>query len=210
MNNITRNLIFERFAKQNPHPKVELDYTNAFELLVAVVLSAQSTDVGVNKATKVLFKIANTPEQFVNLGEEGLIPYIRTIGLYRTKAHNLIKASQKIMENFHNEVPNTLEDLTTLPGVGRKSANVILNAWFHQSTVPVDTHVFRVCNRTGIAHGKTPLIIEQELLITVDKKYLRNVSNWLVLHGRYVCIARKPRCSECIIRDLCEYEYKTL
>lgn len=209
MNNHIRNLIFERFAQQNPDPKVELDYNSAFELLVAVVLSAQSTDVGVNKATAILFKVANTPEQFVKLGEEGLMPYIRTIGLYRNKAHNIIGAAKKIIEDFNGEVPNTREALMSLPGVGRKSANVILNTWFHQPCVPVDTHVFRVSNRTKVAQGETPLIVEEKLLKYVDKKYLPHVSNWLVLHGRYICIARKPKCPQCIIKDLCEYSYKT-
>lgn len=210
MNKSKRYKIFERFREQNPHPVVELDHNSPFELLVAVMLSAQATDVGVNKATKKLFAIANTPEEFLKLNEEGLKPYIKSIGLYKTKAHNLIKTCEKLLKDFNGEVPNTREQLVTLPGIGRKSANVILNSCFNKPTIAVDTHVFRVSQRIGLATGKTPLEIELQLLKTIDKKFIPNVSNWLVLHGRYICIARKPRCSECIIQDLCEYKFKTL
>lgn len=209
MNKSKRRKIFEIFRAKNPNPQVELDHNSPFELLVAVMLSAQSTDVGVNKATKKLFAIANTPEKFLQLGEQGLQPYIQTIGLYRTKAHNLIKTCEKLLKDFNGLVPNNREQLVTLPGIGRKSANVILNSCFHQPTIAVDTHVFRVSQRIGLAKGKTPLEIELQLLKTIDKEFIPHVSNWLVLHGRYTCVARKPRCSECIIQELCEYKFKT-
>ncbi len=200
--------LFKRFQKKNPHPRTELNYSTPFELLIAVILSAQSTDVGVNKATAILFPIANTPEAFVALGLEGLKKYIKTIGLYNSKAKHIIQTCEILIEQHHSQVPNTREALEALPGVGRKTANVILNSAFGEPTIAVDTHIFRVANRTGLAPGKTPLEVEKNLLKNVPKEFLHDAHHWLVLHGRYVCLARKPKCPECLIRDLCEFEGK--
>ena len=199
---------FRRFAAANPEPKTELKHTTPFELLVAVVLSAQATDKGVNKATEKLFRVANTPEAIVALGEEGLKRYISSIGLYNTKARNIVRLSRMLLQRFGGEIPRTRKELMQLPGVGRKSANVILNALFGEPVIAVDTHIFRVANRTGMAPGKTPQIVEKRLMQRVPKKYLRHAHHWLVLHGRYVCTARAPRCKECLIRDLCQWTDK--
>lgn len=193
----------------NPHPKTELEYSSHFELLAAVLLSAQATDVGVNKATRKLFAVANTPQAMLDLGLEGLEGYIQTIGLYRSKAKHLLQTCQILLERFDGQVPNTREALETLPGVGRKTANVVLNVAFGQPTMAVDTHIFRVSNRTGIAPGKTVLEVEKKLIKFVPKDYLLDAHHWLILHGRYVCQARKPRCGSCRIEDLCEYKHKT-
>lgn len=209
MNKQKRREIFERLRAANPNPTTELVYQTPFELLIAVILSAQATDVGVNKATAKLFPVANTPEAILNLGEARLKRFIQTIGLFNTKAANIIKTCQKLIEQHQGEVPNHREALESLPGVGRKTANVVLNTAFDQPTIPVDTHVFRVANRTGLSKGKTPLAVELELLKKVDKAFLPQVHHWMVLHGRYVCQARQPKCSQCVIRDLCEYPHKT-
>ncbi len=205
MNQTICNKIFARFLKQNPHPSTELQFATPFELLIAVMLSAQATDVSVNKATSHLFKIANTPEAIVKLGEDELKKYIKTIGLYNTKATHIIKTCQLILEHYEGQVPRSRQALETLPGVGRKTANVILNTAFGESTIAVDTHIFRVANRIGIGRGKTPLAVELALLKAIAPKYLKNAHHWLILHGRYVCTARKPHCATCTIRDLCEY-----
>ena len=209
MNKQKRRAIFERFREQNPHPTTELEYHSTFELLIAVILSAQATDISVNKATTKLFPIANTPHAILALGEEKLKEYIKTIGLFNSKAANIIKACQILVEKYHSEIPASREELETLPGVGRKTANVVLNTAFGQATMAVDTHIFRVANRTGLAVGKTPLAVEQGLLKHVEKEFLQDAHHWLILHGRYVCVARKPHCTECIIQDLCEYMHKT-
>lgn len=201
--------IFDRFKKQNPNPTTELVYSSPFELLIAVILSAQSTDVGVNKATKKLFPVFNTPEAIYALGEAGLKEYIKTIGLYNAKAANIIKTCKLLIDKYNSEVPAERTALESLPGVGRKTANVILNTAFGQEAMAVDTHIFRVSNRTGIAPGKTPLAVEQKLLQVVPAEFRKDAHHWLILHGRYVCVARKPKCPECVIRDLCEYEDKT-
>jgi endonuclease-3 len=195
--------IFGRFAAANPEPKGELEYLNPFTLLVAVVLSAQATDAGVNKATRGLFKIASTPERMVALGEAGLQEHIRTIGLYRNKARNVIALSQRLIAEHGGEVPRDRAALEALPGVGRKTANVVLNTAFGEPTLAVDTHVFRVAHRLGLAKGRTPLDVEQGLLRIIPEKYMRHAHHWLILHGRYVCQARKPRCDACIVSDLC-------
>lgn len=200
--------IFKRFQKNDPHPATELEYSSHFELLVAVMLSAQATDKSVNKATRELFPVVNTPEQILQLGEEGLKSYIKSIGLYRTKAKNIIKTCQMIIEHYNGEVPDNRDALESLPGVGRKTANVILNAAFGQMTIAVDTHIFRVAQRIDLAQGKTPQAIEQQLLKKIPKQFLHDAHHWLVLHGRYICVARKPHCSLCLINDLCEYEFK--
>lgn len=210
MNQKKRTAIFQRFHAHNPHPITELIFSSPFELLIAVILSAQATDKSVNRATQILFDKANTPKKIAGLGLTGLKRYIKTIGLYNTKAKNIIKTSKILLEQYHGEVPDNREALESLPGVGRKTANVILNTAFHQPTIAVDTHIFRVCNRTGIAPGKTPLAVEEALLKVVPKRYLKNAHHWLVLHGRYTCLARKPKCPECIIIDLCEYSHKTV
>jgi endonuclease-3 len=210
MNARARTLIFERFQAQNPNPTTELNYSSHFELLIAVMLSAQATDVSVNKATKGLFKRANTPEKILALGEEGLKEHIKTIGLYNSKAKNIINTCKILIEQHHSMVPSTRENLEQLPGVGRKTANVVLNTAFDQHTMAVDTHIFRLSNRTGLAHGKTPLAVEKGLLKNVPKKYQKDAHHWLILHGRYTCKARKPLCSSCIIHDLCEYPDKTI
>lgn len=203
-----RKAIFARFAENNPSPTTELHYKNPFELLIAVILSAQATDVSVNKATIKLFKVANTPKKMVALGEDGLKKYIKTIGLYNAKAKNIIHACQILIEKHHSHVPHTREDLEALPGVGRKTANVILNTAFGESTIAVDTHIFRVANRIKLANGATPLAVEKKLIEVVPKQYQKDAHHWLILHGRYTCTARKPKCGQCIIEDLCEYEDK--
>jgi endonuclease III len=200
---------FEKLAAVNPAPATELAYVDPYTLLVAVILSAQATDVGVNKATKQLFKVADTPEKMLALGEDGLREYIKTIGLFNNKAKSIIAMSRALLEQHGGKVPADREALEKLPGVGRKTANVVLNSAFGQPTIAVDTHVFRVANRTGLAPGKTPLDVERALEAVVPKKYARYAHHWLILHGRYVCVARKPRCPECVVRDLCEYPAKT-
>jgi endonuclease-3 len=200
---------FERLKSANPSPRTELDYTNPFTLLVAVVLSAQATDKGVNRATATLFKIADTPHKLLALGEEGLLSHIRSIGLYRTKAKYLINLSKKLIADHGGHVPNNHDALEALPGVGRKTANVVLNVAFGEPTIAVDTHIFRVANRTGLAPGDTPLDVEQRLETIVPEKYRLHAHHWLILHGRYVCVARKPKCPACVVRDLCRYKPKT-
>jgi endonuclease III len=201
--------IFRRFDKLDPHPKTELRYADPFTLLVAVVLSAQATDSSVNKATPDLFKLADTPEKLIKLGEAKLTEKIKTIGLYRGKARNLIALSEKLVAEFDGKVPDNREALVTLPGVGRKTANVVLNVAFGQPTIAVDTHIFRVANRTGLAPGKTPLDVELALDRVVPERYKHNCHHWLILHGRYVCKARKPECWRCLINDICLFEPKT-
>ena len=200
---------FARLAARMPQPRTELAFINPFTLLVAVVLSAQATDKSVNKATEPLFRIADTPEKMVKLGEKKLIAYIRTIGLFRTKAKNVIALSRALIERHGGKVPDTREELQALPGVGRKSANVVLNVAFNQPTIAVDTHIFRVANRTGLAPGKSPLEVEMALEKVVPEKYRLNAHHWLILHGRYTCTARKPLCPVCVVRDLCRYPDKT-
>lgn len=210
MNKKTCNEIFKRFQLQNPTPKTELVYNNTFELLISVILSAHTTDVSVNKATAKLFPIANTPQKILDLGEAELKNYIKSIGLYNAKASNIFKTCDILIKKHDGEVPNDRESLEALPGVGRKTANVVLNTAFGQTTIAVDTHIFRVANRTGLAKGKTPLAVELQLQQAISQKYLRDAHHWLVLHGRYVCLARKPHCYECIISDLCEFSPKTI
>lgn len=209
MNPRKRQAIFERFRAANPEPTTELVYRTPFELLVAVVLSAQATDKSVNAATARLFPVAGTPEKIVELGEGKLIEYIRTIGLFRNKAKNVVALSRLLIEKFGGEIPRDREQLESLPGVGRKTANVVLNTAFGQLTMAVDTHIFRVANRTGIAPGKDVLAVELKLLKTTPPEFLKDAHHWLILHGRYVCVARKPKCPECLIRDLCEFRGKT-
>ncbi len=209
MNPQKRREIFERFRRWNPKPTTELEYRTPFELLVAVILSAQATDKSVNLATRKLFARANTPQALLELGVDGLIPYIRSIGLYPTKAKNIIATCRILVEQYGGQVPATREALEKLPGVGRKTANVVLNTVFGQPTIAVDTHIFRVANRTGLAPGKTPLEVERKLLKFVPDEFKHDAHHWLILHGRYVCTARKPKCPECLIRDLCEYRHKT-
>jgi endonuclease-3 len=204
-----RRTIFERLRAANPHPSTELRYATPFELLVAVILSAQATDKSVNLATAKLFPVANTPKAILALGQEGLEPYIRTIGLYRTKAKNLLAACRLLLEQHGGEVPRDREALQQLPGVGRKTANVVLNTAFGEPTIAVDTHIFRVSNRTGLAPGKTPVDVELTLDRVVPERYKHNCHHWLILHGRYVCKARKPECWRCLINDICLYEPKT-
>jgi endonuclease-3 len=201
--------IFARFKAANPSPKTELEYSTPFELLVAVILSAQATDKSVNVATRVLFKHARTPEAILQLGVEGLSKYIRTIGLFNTKAKNVIAMCRILIEQHGGEVPRTREALEALPGVGRKTANVILNTAFGEPTMAVDTHIFRVANRIGLAPGKDVRAVEEHLLEVVPKEYLQDAHHWLILHGRYTCVARKPKCPDCLIKDLCEYTQKT-
>lgn len=208
MNKDKRTEIFTRWRDNNPNPTTELEYANPFELLVAVTLSAQATDVGVNKATAKLFPVANTPESIYALGEEGLKEYIKTIGLYNAKAANIIKACKILIDKHNSQVPEDRESLEALPGVGRKTANVVLNTAFGQPTMAVDTHIFRVSNRTKIAPGKNVLEVEKRLLRVIPKEFLIDAHHWLILHGRYTCIARKPRCGSCLIEDLCEYKQK--
>ena len=200
--------LFKRFQAQNPNPTTELKFTSNFELLISVMLSAQATDISVNKATTVLYPFANTPRAILDLGVEGLKHYIKSIGLYNTKAENIIKTCKILLEQHQGEVPHTRIELEKLPGVGRKTANVILNTAFGEPTMAVDTHIFRVGNRTGLAPGKTPLEVELKLLKAVPKEYLLDAHHWLILHGRYTCLARKPKCPECIIRDLCAFKEK--
>ncbi len=200
---------FSRLHKENPDPKSELDYTNAYTLLVAVALSAQSTDVGVNKATCNLFVIADTPQKMIALGIDGLIDHIKTIGLYNNKAKNIMAAAEMLIKDHDGEVPNTREELIKLPGVGRKTANVLLNVFFKQPTMAVDTHVFRVSNRTRLAPGKNPDAVEKALLQVVPEEFGLHAHHWLILHGRYTCKARKPNCSNCLVSDLCKFEEKT-
>ncbi|WP_172145147.1 MULTISPECIES: endonuclease III [Pseudomonas] len=209
MNAAKRREIFRRLQEDNPEPKTELAYGSPFELLIAVILSAQATDVGVNKATAKLFAVANTPEAIHALGVEGLSAYIKTIGLYNGKARNIIETCRILVEKHGSQVPQSREELEALPGVGRKTANVVLNTAFRQLTMAVDTHIFRVSNRTGIAPGKNVLEVEKKLLKFVPKEFLLDSHHWLILHGRYVCQARKPRCGSCRIEDLCEYKHKT-
>lgn len=209
MDRKTRDLIFKRLQTDNPHPTTELQFNTTFELLIAVLLSAQATDVSVNKATAKLFAVANTPETILALGEEQLKSYIKTIGLFNAKARHIIQTCEKLIKHYHSQVPHTLKELTSLPGVGRKTANVILNTAFHHPTIAVDTHVFRVARRIGLTQGNTPLQVEEELINTISEPYLRDAHHWLILHGRYVCTARKPHCGTCCIRDLCEYPDKT-
>ena len=205
-----RRQIFERLRAANPDPTTELNFNSHFELLISVILSAQATDVSVNQATAKLYPVANTPEAILALGEEGLKRHIRTIGLFNTKAKNVIAACRMLVEKHGSQVPGTREELQALPGVGRKTANVILNTAFRQVAMAVDTHIFRVSNRTGIAPGRNVLEVEQELLRLVPEEFLLDAHHWLILHGRYVCVARKPRCGDCPIADLCEFEDKAL
>ncbi|MFK8011367.1 MAG: endonuclease III [Marinicellaceae bacterium] len=209
MNKQKRIEIFERWKKINPHPTTELEYSSAFELLISVILSAQATDVGVNKATARLYKVANTPEKIYALGLETLKDYVKTIGLYNSKAKNIIKTCKMLIDLHGSRVPDDRESLEALPGVGRKTANVVLNTFFDQPTMAVDTHIFRVSKRTKIAHGKDVLQIEKSLLRLIPEPYLMDAHHWLILHGRYICKARKPNCQECIINDLCEFKNKT-
>jgi endonuclease-3 len=209
MNPAKRHAIFERFKAANPRPTTELEYASPFELLVSVVLSAQATDRSVNLATVRLFRHANTPRAMCELGQAGLEEYIKSIGLYRTKAKNILATCRLLLEKHGGEVPRTREALEALPGVGRKSANVILNTAFGEPTIAVDTHIFRVANRTGIAPGKNVLEVEQKLLKFVPDEFKHDAHHWLILHGRYICVARKPKCPACLIRDLCEYRAKT-
>jgi len=209
MNPKKRHEIFTRLRQNNPHPTTELHYGNTFQLLISVMLSAQSTDVGVNKATTSLYKKIKTPAAMLALGEEGLKKYIKTIGLFNTKAKNIIKTCEILDARYHGKVPDQREALESLPGVGRKTANVVLNTAFGQPTIAVDTHIFRVCNRTGLAPGKNVVEVEKKLLKFVPEEFLHDAHHWLILLGRYTCLARKPRCGSCIIEDLCEYKHKT-
>ncbi|MCD8517536.1 MAG: endonuclease III [Burkholderiaceae bacterium] len=209
MNKQKREAIFARFEAANPNPTTELEYGSVFQLLIAVILSAQATDKSVNIATRDLFKKHGTPQKMLKLGIEGLTDYIKTIGLYRTKAKNVIATCQLLVEQHAGEVPHDRDALEALPGVGRKTANVVLNTAFGEPTMAVDTHIFRVANRTGIAPGKTVLAVEKALLKFVPSQYLQNAHHWLILHGRYVCVARNPKCDVCGIEDLCEYKDKT-
>ena len=204
-----RKEMFSRLAELNPHPTTELEYRTPFELLVAVILSAQATDVGVNKATRGLFAVADTPRKMLDLGEARLRKYISSIGLFNTKAANVIATCKRLVEDFGGEVPQDREALESLPGVGRKTANVVLNTAFGHPTIAVDTHIFRVANRTGLAPGKTVRAVEDKLLKAVPAQYLQDAHHWLILHGRYVCKARKPDCPQCVIRDLCAFKPKT-
>ncbi|WP_166264937.1 endonuclease III [Marinobacter caseinilyticus] len=208
MNKQKRIEIFERLRAANPTPTTELAYNSIFELLISVILSAQATDVGVNKATAKLYPVANTPESILALGVDGLKDYIKTIGLFNSKAENVIKTCRALIEHHGSQVPDTREALEALPGVGRKTANVVLNTAFGQPAMAVDTHIFRVANRTGIAPGKNVLEVEKRLMRLVPKEFLLDAHHWLILHGRYTCTARKPRCGACIIEDLCEFKHK--
>lgn len=208
MNKAIRHQIFSRWRENNPHPTTELEYSTPFELLIAVILSAQATDVGVNKATRKLYPVANTPEKIAELGVDGLKTYIKTIGLFNSKAVNVIKTCELLIEKHNSEVPQDRESLEALPGVGRKTANVVLNTAFGQPTMAVDTHIFRVANRTRIAPGKNVVEVEQKLLRNIPKEFLQDAHHWMILHGRYVCIARKPKCGNCLIEDLCEFKEK--
>ncbi|ABF07900.1 endonuclease III [Cupriavidus metallidurans] len=209
MNSAKCRAIFETLREVNPTPTTELEYSSPFELLIAVLLSAQATDVGVNKATRLLFPVAHSPQQILALGEAGLIDYIKTIGLYKTKAKHVMETCRILVEKYDGKVPPVREALESLPGVGRKTANVVLNVAFGQPTIAVDTHIFRVSNRTGLAPGKNPDAVEQKLLKVVPKEFLHDAHHWLILHGRYVCKARKPECWHCAIEPLCEFKEKT-
>jgi len=202
--------LFKQLEAENPKPTTELIYQTPFELLIAVILSAQATDISVNKATKPLFKIANTPSALLALGLDTLKTYVKTIGLYNTKASNILKTCQLLLDKHKGEVPETRSELEALPGVGRKTANVILNTAFGKPTIAVDTHIFRVSNRTGLAPGKTVLAVEKKLLKVVPQAYLQDAHHWLILHGRYVCTARSPKCKDCHLLDICEYKGKTV
>jgi endonuclease-3 len=204
-----RQEFFRRLRENDPAPTTELNYTTPFELLISVILSAQATDVGVNKATRRLFPVANTPATILALGEAGLKRHIRTIGLFNTKARNIIRSCEILLDRHGGEVPRDRAALEALPGVGRKTANVVLNTAFGEPTIAVDTHIFRVSNRTGLAPGKTPLAVERKLLRNVPKEFRQNAHHWLILHGRYVCVARSPKCDECIVRDLCRHGCKS-
>ncbi len=206
----TRREFFARLQAANPEPTTELHYNSTFELLISVMLSAQATDVSVNKATKPLYAVANTPAQILALGEEGLKDYIKTIGLFNTKARNVLKTCQLLLDLHGGEVPRTRKELEALPGVGRKTANVILNTAFGESTMAVDTHIFRLSNRTGLAPGKDVRAVEDALLQNIPPEYLYHAHHWLILHGRYVCLARKPKCAACVVADLCEFAGKEL
>ncbi len=210
MNSTIRREIFTRFKAASPHPTTELEYNSPFELLIAVVLSAQATDKSVNLATRKLFPKANTPEKILALGEAGLRDVIKSIGLYKTKAKNILATCRLLIQHYDGKVPQTREQLEELPGVGRKTANVILNTAFGEPTIAVDTHIFRVANRTGIARGKTVTEVELKLLKSIPKEFRHDAHHWLILHGRYVCKARRPECAICIINDLCEYKEKNL
>ena len=210
MNSSKRREIFTRFRAANPHPTTELQYSTPFELLVAVILSAQATDVSVNAATRILFPVANTPQSLLNLGEENLRSYVQRIGLYKTKSKHLIQMSRILLEKHGGQVPHSRAALESLPGVGRKTANVVLNTAFGEPTIAVDTHIFRVSNRTGIAPGKDVLEVENKLLKFVPDEFKHDAHHWLILHGRYTCQARKPKCPQCLIMDLCEYKGKAI
>lgn len=210
MNKETRRLFYQRLAELDPHPTTELNYTSPFELLTAVLLSAQATDVGVNKATRVLFPVANTPEKILALGVEGLESYIATIGLYHSKAKHLLQTCRMLIELHGGEVPRDRASLEALPGVGRKTANVVLNTAFGEPTIAVDTHIFRVSNRTGLAPGKDVKVVEEKLLKVTPAEFKLNAHHWLILHGRYVCKARKPECWNCVVNDLCDYKSKQI
>jgi endonuclease-3 len=209
MNAVDREAFFRRLAEIDPEPKTELDYSSPFELLIAVILSAQATDVGVNRATRRLFPVANTPEAMLALGEDGLKQHIRTIGLFNSKAKNILRTCNALMKQHGGRVPREREALEALPGVGRKTANVVLNTAFGQPTMAVDTHIYRVANRTGLAPGKTPLAVEKALLKRTPERYLRHAHHWLILHGRYTCKARKPSCGACPVYDLCRFKDKS-
>ena len=209
MNPQKRRLMFERFRAADPDPRSELVHRSPFELIVAVVLSAQATDKGVNKATAKLFPVARTPSAIVKLGIDGLIPYVQSIGLFRNKAKNIVALSEILLREHGGRVPANREALEKLPGVGRKTANVVLNVAFGEPTIAVDTHIFRVANRTGLAPGKTPEAVEQRLLKVVPDEFKLHAHHWLILHGRYICVARTPKCPSCLIRDLCEFRHKT-
>lgn len=209
MNKLKREEMFRRLRAENPEPTTELEFNSTFELLIAVILSAQATDVSVNKATRELYKVANTPETMLALGVDGLKRYIKTIGLFNTKAENVIKTCAALIERHNSEVPAEREALEALPGVGRKTANVVLNTAFRQPAMAVDTHIFRVSNRTGLAPGKNVLEVEKNLLKFVPHDYLLDAHHWLILHGRYTCVARKPKCGSCLIEDLCDFSEKT-
>jgi endonuclease-3 len=209
MNRQIRTEIYSRLREKIPKPETELNYINPFELLIAVILSAQATDISVNKATALLYPVANTPQKILDLGLKKLKTYIKTIGLYNSKAENIIKTCRILLERFDGEVPRTRDELESLPGVGRKTANVILNTAFGEPTIAVDTHIFRVSNRTGLAKGRTPLEVEKRLVKLTPDEFRKDAHHWLILHGRYTCKARKPECPSCVIRDLCEYRHKT-
>lgn len=197
--------IFERFKKENPNPTSELKWTNSFTLLVSVVLSAQATDKSVNKATESLYKIADTPQKILSLGEDNLISYIKSIGLYKSKSKHIIELSKMLISEFDSKIPDNLEDLIKLPGVGRKTANVVLNVLFNKPTMPVDTHLLRISPKIGLAQGSTPLEIEKSLCARIPQEYMNHAHHWLILHGRYVCTARNPHCENCIINDICKH-----